>query len=477
MKMTNILNKIKKDTLNSSDMIIRNITIDKKTIYIIFNEVLCDGTYINDFLIKSITKINISNNLFLDIYNHLSVNNLVEVKEYKEVLNLLFQGFCLILINNKYLMIEARADLSKGIDTAENEISLIGSNEAFTESYNINLGLIRKRLRTNNLICKSTFLGKYSNTKVGVCYINGIASNELVDAIYEKIKKIDIDGIIDTSYIKEIVLDKESIFPTANLTERPDLVSQALLEGKVIVIVDNTQYAMILPTFFIDYFHTPDDYYQKSFNVTFIRIIRLLAFIISIFGPAYYISVTTHNPEAIPISLLVNFSSQRLGVPFPGFIEAFIMIICFEILRESDARTPAKVGTSISILGGLVLGSAAVEAGIVSPIMIIVIAISTISGLLFTSNALIYSIRYFRLILLILSAFFGLYGVFIGMMILIIKLSSINSFGFPYTAPITPLIPSELRDSIVKLNSKKYRYRNPLLSKKNRIRGKNHEES
>ena len=476
MKMIDKINKIKKDTLNSPDIVVRNIKINKKNIYIVFNEVLCDGLYINDFILKGIVKLNNFHTLFNDIYNTLSTNNIIEINNYQEALNLLFQGFCLILIDNKYLMVEVRANLTKAISSAENEVSLIGPNESFTENFNTNLGLIRKRLRTKDLICKSTFLGKYSNTKIGICYINGITSKKLVNKIYKKIEKIDIDGIIDIGYIKEIVLDKESIFPTANVTERPDLVSQALLEGKVIVIVDNTPYSMIIPSFFTDFFHTPDDYYQKPFNVSFIRIIRFIAFIISIFGPSYYISVTTHNPEAIPLNLLLNFSSQRLGVPFPGFIEAFIMIICFEILRESDARTPTKIGTSISILGGLVLGSAAVEAGIVSPIMIIVIAISTISGLLFTSNALIYSIRYFRLILLILSAFFGLFGVFIGMMFLIIKLSSIKSFGFPYTAPFTPLIPYELRDSLIKINSKKYRYRNPLLSKKNIIRGKNYEE-
>ena len=232
---------------------------------------------------------------------------------------------------------------------------------------------------------------------------------------------------------------------------------------------------MIIPTFFIDFFHMPDDYYQKSFNITFIRIIRLIAFIISIFLPAYYISVTTHNPESIPIKLLTNFASQRLGVPFPGFIEALIMIICFEILRESDARTPSKVGTSLSILGGLVLGEAAVEAGIVSPIMIIVIAISTISGLLFTTNTLMYTIRYFRIILLILSAFFGLYGIFIGMMFVIIKLSSIETFGYSYLTPFSPFIKTELRDSIIKTRGKKLRLRNPVLAKKNIIRGHIHE--
>ena len=473
--MKNTFYKLRDELKDNTDFVFRNINISNKKIHLVFSEVLCNGTAINDFIIKSIVNIK-SDTLYEEILNKLYSNSVKEVFDYDELLNYLFKGFCIILVDDKSIAVEVKAKLDKGITSAQNEVSLIGPNEAFTEDFNTNLGLIRKRIRSKNLVCKSVFLGKETNTKIGICFLNNIADKSLVDNIYEKIKKINIDGIIDTGYLREIILDKESIFPTTNVTERSDLVAQSLLEGKIAIIVDNSPYIMIIPTFFIDFFHIPDDYYQKPFNVTFIRIIRFISFLIAIFGPAYYISITTHNPESIPIKLLVNFSAQRLGVPFPGFIEAFLMIICFEILRESDARTPAKVGTSVSILGGLVLGSAAVEAGIVSPIMIIVIAISMISGLLFTSNSIIYSIRYFRLFLLILSAFFGLYGIFIGMMTLIIKLSSINTFGFPYTAPITPLIKTELRDSLIKTKSKKLRLRNPLLSK-NIIRGKNYEDN
>lgn len=469
--MNSIIKKIKEETQKSADIVIRDILINNEKIYLVFSEVLSDGEYINDFILKKLTVINTNNSLFTYIYNNLPSNSIKEIKE-NEILKNIFQGFCILIIEDRYIAVEAKSVLDRGISQTETEVSLIGPKDAFTENFNKNLGLIRKRLRTENLIVNLFMLGKESNTKVGLCFMKTIADNKLVNKVKEKLEKINIDGIIDTGYIREILLDKESIFPTVNITERPDTVAQALLEGKVVIIVDNTPYAMIIPTFFMDFFHTPDDYYQKSFNITFIRIIRLLAFIIAIFLPAYYISVTTHNPESIPINLLINFSSQRLGVPFPGFIEALLMIICFEILRESDARIPSKVGTSVSILGGLVIGEAAVSAGIVSPIMIIVIAISMISGLLFTSNSLIYSIRYFRIILLILSAFFGLFGLFIGMMILITKLCSIDSFGYPYTAPIAPIIKTELRDSIIKIRGGEKRLRNPMLASKNIVRGK-----
>lgn len=471
--MKSIIEKLKEETINIPDMVIRTIKINNEEIHVIFNDSLCDGTYINEFILEKITIIKENDDIYEKIYNNIPSNSIKKTDNYNDIINNIFQGFTIIIVSDKCLMVESRAELDRGINETNSEVSLVGPKDAFTESYSKNLGLIRKRLRTPDLIINEVTLGKYSNTKVGICSIKTVSDDNLVKEISSKIEKINIDGIIDTGYIREILLDKESIFPTVNITERPDNVSQALLEGKVVILVDNTPYAMIIPSFFIDFFHTPDDYYQKSFNITFIRIVRLLAFIISIFLPAYYISVTTHNPESIPINLLTNFASQRLKVPFPGFIEALVMIICFEILRESDARIPSKVGTSVSILGGLVIGEAAVSAGILSPIMIIVIAISMISGLLFTSNYLIYSIRYFRIIILILSAFFGLFGLFIGLMLLITKLCSINSFGYPYMAPLAPLIKTELRDSIFKFKKGKVRLRNPLLAKKNIIRGKN----
>ena len=474
--MDNLIEKIKKDTSYSSDIIIRKIKVFNTEIDFVFSEVLCNGTYINDFILENIVNIN-NNDIFKSIYNTLPSNNVKIVSSYKEIINYIFQGFCIVIINNKYMAIEARAKLDKGITSNENEVSIIGPNESFTENFNTNLGLIRKRIRSSNVVIKDTFIGKETNTKVGICYMSTIADINLVNFIYEKLKKINIDGIIDTGYIKELITNKEKIFSTVIITERPDTASISLLEGKVVIIVDNSPFVIILPTFFIDFFHTPDDYYQKSFNTTFIRIIRLLAFLIAILFPAFYISVTTHNPESIPLNLLTNFASQRLSVPFPGFIEALIMIICFEILRESDTRSPSKVGTSISILGGLILGEAAVKAGIVSPIMIIVIAISMISGLIFTTNTLTYSIRYYRILLLILSAFFGLFGVFIGIMLVIIKLCSINTFGYSYMFPITPLYINTLKDSFVKIKNKKNMYRNELLSKKNLIRGKFNEKN
>lgn len=458
---------------NSDDIVVRNIAISNKEIYLIFSEVLSSGNDINDFLLKPLSRLILqfpSINLYSLVFNTISGNNVKEVTDLKEVIDYMFKGFCIVLVENKFIAVEMKADLDRGINSTDSEVSIIGPKDSFNENFNTNLGLIRRRLRTPKLYSKTLFIGKSSNTKVGICYMNNIASSSLVNKVMKKLKAINIDGIMDSGYIRDKLIERDSVFPVINITERPDTVSQALLEGKVAIIVDNSPYVMIIPTFFIDFLHTPDDYYQKPINTTFIRIIRLIGFIIAIFLPAYYISVTTHNTSSIPITLLTNFTSQRLTVPFPAFVEALLMIISFEILRESDARIPSKMGTSVSILGGLVIGDAAVSAGIVSPIMIIVIAISAISGLIFTSNALTSAIRYYRIFLLIIATFFGIYGIFIGLIFLVTKLCSISSFGYPYMAPLSPIIKEELSDAVIRSKKQKVNKRNPLLASKNLVR-------
>lgn len=232
-----------------------------------------------------------------------------------------------------------------------------------------------------------------------------------------------------------------------------------------------SSYALILPNFFIDFFHTVDDYYQKSINTTFVRLIRMISFFIAIFLPAFYIAVTTYNQDSIPMSLLLLLKAQRVSVPFPAVIEAFFMIISFEILRESDLRMSSTTGSAISILGGLILGDAAVNAGIMSPIMIIIIALSSIAGFVFSSIELVNAIRMYRIIFLLLACFLGIYGIYIGGVYLLYKLITLTSLDKPYLSPFSPFIKKEQSDAIFKSKNSSIKYRNPLLTK-NKVRGK-----
>ena len=286
---------------------------------------------------------------------------------------------------------------------------------------------------------------------------------KLVKEVERILKSINLDAIIDSSYlIKRLDTRNNTTFPTVISTERPDKAAMALLEGKVVILLDTSPTVLILPNLFIDYFKNTDDYYQKNIHVSFIRILRIIAFYFTIFIPAGYIALTTHNQNLLPLDILLSLKLQRSLVPFSTITEAIFMSICFEILKESDIRMSMTTGSSISILGGLILGDAAVAAGIISPIMIIVIAISSISGLVFSDIELINATRIWRFIFLIMAALFGLNGIFIATIILFLRLVTIKSFNIPYLYPFIPTNIKEWKDAIIKT---KYNNRNPIFTK------------
>lgn len=460
------INELKKKVSPSNDYVFKKIKIDGKTIFLIFNDVLTDGGSIDENILRKLVLLNRKE--LKHIENYLPIRNIKIIKN-EEILYYVNNGY-LVVVTNKIYACEVKAKLDRGINMVDGELTIAGPKDSFTENFNSNLGLIRKRIKSSNLKVIDLEIGRSSKTKVGILYVEDIVKEEIPSRIMEVLSKIDIDGIIDSSYLKTALEGQKSYFPTIMMSERPDKSSMALLEGKVVIIVDMSPYALILPSFFIDFFHTTDDYYQKSFNTTFIRIIRLLAFFIAIFTPALYISVTTRNYNLIPLDLLLVLKAGRTFVPFPAYIEALFMIVCFEILKESDLRMSYTSGSSISILGGLILGDAAVSAGIVSPIMIIVIAISSIAGLIFSSVELENAIRIYKIFLLILGTVWGIYGVSIGAIYIAYKLLTLKMFGIPYLVPFIPLEKNELKDTFIK-GEQPVKKRNSFLTK-NIVRGK-----
>lgn len=439
--ITNLKNKLSP----SKDYIFDTIKIKNKSINLIYNEVLTDTKAINEYiykrliLLKSIKLKNITNNL--------PSCNIITINE-KEIINYLNNGFIIIIYKNIYAC-EFKNNLFRAVSICESELSLGGPKDSFNENYNTNLGLIRRRIKSDKLKVIDKNIGTYTKTKVGILYIEGIVKNDLINHIIKSLDKINIDGIIDSSYLKYALENNFNLFPTIMQTERPDKCSMALLEGKAIIIIDNSCYCLILPSLFLDFFHTTDDYYQKAFNTTFIRIIRIIAFLIAVFLPAIYISVTTRNYDLVPLPLLLMLKAGRTFVPFPAYIEALFMIICFEILKESDLRMSTTSGSAISILGGLILGDAAVAAGIVSPIMIIIIAISSIAGLIFSSIELGNTLRAYKIFMLILGTIFGIYGVILGSIIMFHNIITTEIFGYNYLA----IDKNELKDSIIKIDT------------------------
>ncbi len=463
--MINIINKLERD---NPDLKVRKFSINNKDIYVIFFETLCNSYSINEFILLPIenNKLNTINK----ILTKLPSSNLVNINNKEDLLLNLYSGFTIIYIDNRFISFETKERLNSEISEASNEKTVKGPKDSFTENYQTNLGLIRKRIKSNKLIIKEHNIGTKSKTKVSLIYMDDIANKDLINKVEKKLNSISIDYIPNSNYIVELMEKNNYIFPNYVMTERPDLVSYNLMNGRIAILVENTIEVIILPTFFNDLIKNIDDYYQNTKNVSITRIIRLLAFVLSIIIPGLYIALTTFNPETLPTSILINFSIQRSGVPFPSIIEAILLIFTFELLREADTRTPLVVGTSMSILGALVLGEAAVSAGLISPIMIIVIAISSISSFLFNDIDIVNSIRIWKIIILLLSSFLGLYGLFIGALLFLISICSMKSFGYDYTLPIYPFNKKEQSNNLILTKKYKLNFRNMFLTKNTKRR-------
>ena len=457
------INDIKKFKKYNPDLKIRELKNGNTTVYIIYFETLCKSNTINDFILKPIYDDKIKS--LDDIKNKLPSGNLLEINDENTLYDNLYSGFTIISIDNKFISFETKESLDSGIVAATNEKVIKGPKDAFTENYQSNVGLIRKRIRSKNLKVNEYTIGTSSKTKVALFYLDDIVNKDLVNKIEKKLKTMSLDYVANSNYIIDAMSKKNNIMPTNIMTERPDLTSFLLMEGRIAIMVENSPQVIIIPMFFSDTIHTIDDYYQNSKNVSVTRIIRVIAFIISVTIPGMYLAFTTFNQEALPTSLLINFSIQRQGVPFPSIVEALVMFLIFEILKESDTRIPFVVGTSMSIVGALVLGQAAVDAGLISPIMIIIIAVSSVTSFLFNDNDLVNAIRVWKLIFILLSAFAGLYGFFIALLLFLVKISSMDSYGFDYVT-VDGILKSNIQKNGIILTKKfKLNKRNSVLTK------------
>lgn len=327
-----------------------------------------------------------------------------------------------------------------------------GPKEGFVETAAVNIALVRRRLHDPRLRVESFTLGKRSNTPVTVLYLAGVAWPELVDEVRKRLKRITIDGVIESGYIEEMIEDAPaSPFPLVKSTERPDVVAGELLEGRVAIITDGTPHALVVPTTFTSGMQAAEDYYQKWPMASFTRMLRYLFLVIALLGPASFIAVSTYHQEMIPTQLLLSIMSAREGVPFPAVVEVLLMEIAFEALREAGVRLPKPVGQAVSIVGALVIGEAAVQAGLVSPILVIVVAITGIASFVIPMFPLALAIRLLRFPMIILAGTFGFYGVALGLIALSVHLASLRSFGVPYMAPTMPVTPTDFKDLFIRV--------------------------
>ncbi len=340
--------------------------------------------------------------------------------------------------------IEVKGFQQRSIDKPSNETVIKGPHEAFVENIRTNTSLIRRIINNENLIIENIEVGKITKTKCAVCYMSNITNSDLVNEVKYRLNNLEVDSILSAGELEQLIVDSNNLgIPQVLSTERPDKATKYLLNGRVIIIINGSPYALIMPAVLIDFLTSPEDSNLKVNFGNFLRSLRILACFITLLLPGLYIAVTSFHQEILPTSLLYSILASRASVPFPIIAEILLMEISFELIREAGLRVPSAIGSTIGIVGALVLGQAAVSAGIVSPILIIIVAITGIASFAIPDFSFGFHLRYFRFLFILLGYMAGFLGIAIGLFVYISLLCSLQSFGVSYTTPFAPAVNSK----------------------------------
>ncbi|MCR2805915.1 spore germination protein [Paenibacillus soyae] len=463
------LARLKRDMGDSDDLVIRPIRHPKSgntAAAVVYIDGLSDSAAINlyifDVLGTSLVSreddpewIGIQPNLEEAAKELLvGLGSIERVHQLGDLYRNLLSGEAVILIDGVSFAYRADIRKWKGREVTEstNQTSVRGPRESFTETLRVNTSLLRRKIKDPRLWLETIEIGRMTKTQVTIMYVNGLAKPAVITNVRTRLQAIDIDGVLDSGYLEELIEDaKYSLFPTVYNSELPDAVAAQLLEGKVAIVVDGTPNALVVPTELSVFFQSAEDYYQRAIYASLLRLLRFGTVFISLLFPSLYIAITTFHREMLPASLLFSLAAQREGVPFPAFVEALVMEVTFEILREAGLRMPRAIGQAVSVVGTLVIGQAAVEAGIVSAAMVIVVSITAISTFTLPSYSMSIPVRILRFAFMAAAATYGLFGIILGLFVLLLHLCSLRSFGEPFMAPLAPYNAAEMEDTIIRM--------------------------
>ncbi len=480
------LNSIKAVFENCSDIVIREFKIGVEQqieAFLVMVDGLVDKIAVNESLMKSLMldarlaqpnrDIN-KNNAYMFVKEcALSVASVKEVRSLEDAVDAILSGDAALFIDGSdaALIVSIRGWETRGVDEPDTEAVVRGPREGFVETLRTNTALLRRKIKNPNLKLEPMKIGKQTKTDVCVAYIKGIANDKIVREVKKRLQRIETDSILESGYIESFIEDAPfSLFPTVGNSEKPDIVGSKMLEGRVAILVDGTPFVLTVPHLFVEAFQSSEDYYSRPFYATFIRWLRWLAFFMSVFLPAMYVAVVTFHQELLPPALLVTIAAAGEGTPFPAFVEAFMMQVIYEILREGGVRLPRPIGQAVSIVGALVIGEAAVSAGLIGAPMVVVVALTAISSFVVPALSDVSALS--RLLILIMAGISGQFGIMLGIAGILTHLCSIRSFGVPYTSPLAPATFSDMKDVFIRVPWWAMFTRPRVLGVKNPVREK-----
>ena len=450
---------------NCGDIVKRHFFVGEKkdiAVYMIYTDNIVNGNAIEESILTNIMnrcRIDGKKEGMLKRLNEevIAIGEMNEVKTFQEIFDAVLLGDTILLMDGNDIALQAstKGFPSRGVSEAKTEVVVQGPKDAFTEIGATNIVLIRRRIRDTKLKVKRTKVGKRSKTDVAILYMEDIVRREILQEVEYKINQIDIDVVLDSGYIDQLLENRWlSPFPQLQMTERPDKAASVLLEGRVVIVIDNTPFVVIAPATLNVFFQAAEDYYDRWEIMSFIRLIRYCAGFLAVALPGLYIALTVFHPSMLPTNLALKIAETRQNIPFPAVGEILIMELAFELLREAGIRLPSPVSSTIGIVGGIIIGQAAVEAGIVSPSVVIVSALTVICTFVIPNIALVSGLRLTKYIVLIFSAFLGLYGFWLALILMLIHMASLKSFHIPFLYPFCSASVNnynDLEDSIFRL--------------------------
>ncbi len=455
MDVDDEVKKLKQSFSNADDLIFRSVyTKSGQLVILSWIENIIDQQLLAQHILTPIQNLEIPQNTNIEdsIKNEaISFGKVTTTQSITEVETKLLEGFCIILSNytENFIIAECSKWIVRLPSEPPTSAVLEGPREGFVEDIISNTALLRKRLKTKHLTIENLSIGNETKSAVKLAYLDNIADPGVVQKVREKLDNIAIDGIIDSHYLTEFLTDKKQhIFKQVGSTEKPDIATAKLLEGRVAILCDGSPIVLTVPYILLEDLQSSNDYYTTPLRASIMRYLRLFAGIIAILLPGLYIALLSYHLKTIPIKLLITITNSIQGIPLPPFLEVLFIIFLFEILYEASLRMPRYVGLALSVVGALILGDTAVKAGLVSPPAVLIVAITGVMS--YTLPEQISQISFLRIVFTFLGGLFGLYGIVIGSIFVIGYLTSLESFGSPYLAPFAPFIKSDQKDGLTR---------------------------